>query len=403
MTDLFVPDHVPPELVYDFDIWNMAPGVVNPHDHCITLRKEGVPRIFYTPRNGGHWMLHHFDDTLEGYRDTDFFTNFPNGIPARPMPPDLLIPVEVDPPHHKKYRDVLGPAFSPVAVKRVDARIRSLMTELVDRVIDQGECDFVEDISGKLPTGIFLTLMGMPLEDFDHIMELEHRNVRGETEKIRAQGSADIFAYVSDFVLSRQNNEDTADLTGILLRSRTAENPWSMDEIINCACLLYIAGLDTVTNMMNFIWHRLATRPDEQAYVASHHDGIAKFVDELMRMAVPSFNARRARSDGMWRGIFMKAGDAVLNSPFNANRDPAFFPDPDSAVWDRENARHHIAFGAGPHRCVGQHLARQEILVALQEWFGRIPSFALSADRKIEGMSGNIMAITKLPLSWSVA
>lgn len=132
-----VPEHVAPSLVYDFDIWNMSPECSSPLHHWNTLREHDAPRIFYTPRNGGHWVLHHFEDTLEGYRDTAFFTNYPNGIPARAGGAAKLIPVEIDPPAHQKYRRVLAPAFSPVALQRLQPRIRERLSQLIEPLVSQ--------------------------------------------------------------------------------------------------------------------------------------------------------------------------------------------------------------------------------------------------------------------------
>jgi len=396
-----VPDHVPPELVHDFDIWKLPTQFDNPHDFWMTLRDDRVPRIFYTPRNGGHWVLHHYDDTLEGYRDTGFFTNYPNGVPARRGGAERLIPVEIDPPEHVKYRNVLGPAFSPVAVKRVQEHIRARMVELIEPALDQGHCDFVQQVSGQLPTSVFLKLMGMPLADFDRIMEMEHSFLRGATPELQEDGANRILGYVAQYI-ERAVAAPGDDITGVLLRARDADGqPWSRAEVVNCAFLLYVAGLDTVTNMMGFIWHRLARRPDDQHYIATHLDEIPKFVEELMRLGPPAVNARRVRRDGTWRGVFMKAGDTVLNAPANANRDPGQFPEPDQLIWDRANARQQIAFGAGPHRCVGQHLARMEICIALEEWFRRIPSFRLDERQPLDAYVGNIMGFARLPLAWS--
>ncbi len=395
-----IPAHVPSELVFDFDIWNLPGQYENPHDFWMTLRQPGVPRIFYTPRNGGHWMLHRYEDTLEGYRDTEFFTNYPNGIPARRGGAAKLIPVEIDPPEHVKYRNVLGPAFNPPAVKRQQDRIRARMVELIESVLPQGRCDFVRDISGRLPTSVFLNLMGMPMSDFDAIMEMEHAFLRGATPEIQEDGANRILSYVSQHI-EQASKAPGDDITGVLLKARDKEGqPWSRDEIVNCAFLLYVAGLDTVTNMLGFIWHRLASRPQEQQYIASHLDEVPKFVEELMRLGSPALNARRVRRDGTWRGVFMKAGDAVLNAPANANRDASQFERPDDVIWDRENARHQIAFGAGPHRCVGQHLARQEIVIALEEWFKRIPSFQRDANQPLKPYVGNIMGFASLALVW---
>lgn len=387
--------------MYDFDIWRLPDGVNSPHDQWFTLRQPGVPRIFYTPRNGGHWVLHHYDDTLEGYRDTDFFTNYPNGIPARKGGARKLIPVEIDPPEHVKYRNVLAPQFSPAALKRLQEHIRGRMIELIEPVVQRGHCDFVAEISGRLPTSIFLNLMGMPIADFDVIMDMEHTFLRGATEAIREQGANRILGYVANYI-EQASQQPGDNLTGVLLRARDANGEhWSREEIVNCAFLLYVAGLDTVTNMLGFIWHRLALEPDERRHVATHVQEIPQFVDELMRLCPPAVNARRARRDGVWRGVFMKAGDAVLNAPANANRDATRFPQPDEVVWNRTNARQHVAFGAGPHRCVGQHLARQEICIALEEWFKRIPEFQLDAGKSLHATMGNIMGFGSLPLVWN--
>jgi cytochrome P450 len=403
MPNAAIPDHVPPALVYDFDIWKMPAHFSNPHDYWLTLRDAKVPRIFYTPHHGGHWMLHHFDDTLEGYRDTDFFTNFPNGIPARPGGATKLIPVEIDPPEHVKYRNVLGPAFSPVAVKAIQDGIRSRVAGLIDAVAGARRCDFAGQIAGRLPTSVFLHLMGMPMADFDEIMEMEHRFLRGPDQVTQKDGADRILAYVAGFI-EAQAAAPGENVTGVLLRARDEHGqPWSREEIINTAFLLYVAGLDTVTNMMSFIWYYLAKEPAKRRHVAANLGDIPKFVDELMRLGVPAVNARRVRRDGIWRGVVMKAGDAVLNAPMNANRDPAHFPDPDVMQWDRPNTRQQIGFGAGPHRCVGQHLARQEIIITLEEWFKRIPEFALDPDVPLNAYLGNIMGFANLPLVWSAA
>jgi len=152
----------------------------------------------------------------------------------------------------------------------MDSLIRSRMVELIDAVIDRGHCNFAEAISGRLLTGIFIGLLGMTMDDFDRIMDMEHRQLRGATPEIRGEAANQIFAYVSAYIES-QAAAPGDNLAGALLRARqSADEPWTMEEIFNCASLLYIAGLDTVTNMMTFIWHRLASHPDERRYLATH-------------------------------------------------------------------------------------------------------------------------------------
>ena len=396
-----VPAHVPPELVYDFDIWKMPAEFSTPIDYFKTIQTRSAPPIFYTPRNGGHWVLHKYHDTLEGYRDTDLFTNFPNGIPARQGAPERLIPVEIDPPEHQKYRSVLFPAFSPAAVRRLERMVRGLVIELIEGFRMQGRCDFAQDLSFKLPTTIFVNLLGMPLEQLPQILKMEHEFLRGTSEQAREQGANAIFGYIVEFIRRQEAAGPGDGLVASMLNARDAEGrPWSKKEIYNATFLLYVAGLDTVANMMTYIWHHLATEAATRHQVAAEYSRVAEFVDELMRIGVPAVNARRVRHDGVFRGISMKKGDAVLCVPTLANRDPEFFPNPDQVDLQRSNARQHVGFGAGVHRCLGQHLARFEILVAIEEWFRRIPEFTLAPRAELEPYCGNINGLGSLPLVW---
>lgn len=403
MPAIQIPAHVPPELVFDINVWDLPEGFSDPQQYWLTLRDRGAPPVFFTPHWGGHWVGWGYSETLEAYRDTDFFTNFPNGIPARAGGAAKLIPVEVDPPEHQKYRLVLAPAFSPVAVKKLQDRIRTRVGGLIDAVQANGACDFVATVSGQLPTSIFVELMGMPLADFDAIMEMEHEFLRGPTEKAREAGADRIFEYIVGFV-EAEAAAPRDNLAGLLLTSRDEDGrPWSREEIYNAAFLLYVAGLDTVTNMMGFMWRRLAEDQQARDYVRANIGSLDSFVDELIRLSPPAFNARRVRSDGVWRGIEMRAGEPFLCAPMVANRDPAVFPDPDRFDPARPNARQNIAFGSGPHRCVGSHLARQEIVITLEEWFRRIPDFKLAPGGDLKPYMGNIAGLGALPLVWSPA
>jgi cytochrome P450 len=328
------------------------------------------------------------------------FTNYPNGIPAREGGADKLIPVEIDPPEHMKYRSVLAPLFAPPALRKIEPRIRQLVIELIDGFRARGRCDFATDISMMLPTSIFVEIMGMPLEDLPQILEYEHAFLRGPDEQARKKGADDILGYLVKFLNANEGYQGK-DLLGTLLNARDAEGvPWTKAEIYNSAFLLYVAGLDTVANMMSFIWYRLATDTAARQYVAANYERTNEFVDELTRLGVPAVNARRVRRDCVYRGVFMKAGDAVLNVPTLANRDPDFFPNPDEVDFSRANARQQVTFGAGPHRCLGAHLARTEIIIAIEEWFRRIPEFGLEPGAPLDAYCGNIMGFAHLPLAW---
>jgi cytochrome P450 len=397
---LTLPDHVAKERITDLDVWTVPPGFATPLDYLKSFRDAGVPSPFFTPHNDGHWFLFDYDSVLEALRDTDFFSNYPQGVPARPAGPPTLIPVELDPPEHTKYRNILGPAFSPVAMKRLQDRIRIRMRELIAKMAPRGSCDFAAEIASQLPTSIFLELMGMDLGDFDYIMSLERGFMHGETLEIRGEAGDGISTYVNRFI-DKQADNPGDNLAGIMLKARDENGePWSRQEIYNASFLLYVAGLDTVANMMSNVWYFLGTHRDALDYVAVHIGEADKFVDELMRLNEPAFVIKRVRRDGEWRGVQMRAGEAMLLAPMLANLDAQVFPEPEKFNPVRKNVRQQVTFGAGPHRCLGSHLARLEVLISLEEWFGQIPDFSIPAGADFHPHGGNVVGLGALPLIW---
>ncbi|MGE0387997.1 MAG: cytochrome P450 [Gammaproteobacteria bacterium] len=396
-----VPSHVPPERVVEFDMWaNSAeyPAYATPHDYWQSLEDRGAPRICWTPLNGGHWILRGFEDAREGFRDWKFFTSFPLGIPARQGGARKLVPVEVDPPEHQRYRNLLAPLFGPPAVARMEPRIRELTVGLIEGFLGSGRCEFVADMSMKIPTGIFLELMGMPRDQLPQFLAWEHAHMRGNQAEQIAAGNA-IFGYLAQFFADKERSPG-ADVSSALLQAqRLAEQPWEHEDVLNCAYLLYLAGLDTVANTMSFMWRRLAADPAAQRHVADNLASIGPIAEELIRLSEPALHTRRVRSDGYFRGVFMKAGEAALCVPNQANRDPAVHRNPAAVDWTRENSMQ-LTFGAGPHRCVGSHLARLEIRIVLEEWFRRIPAFGIEPGARIDWACANIMTLERLPLVW---
>ena len=178
MTHSFLPappDHVPEELMVDFDMFDIPSGVEDPAEIWRELNRRAVPRIFYTRHNGGHWVFMDYDDIVEAYRDWErFSTHYAVVPPIEPFP--VMQPQGVDPPQHKVFRSLLAPLFTPVAIRDMTEELKRRTVMLVDKFADRGHCDFIAEFAAQLPTGTFLHLMGLPANDLKFWHEgREHR------------------------------------------------------------------------------------------------------------------------------------------------------------------------------------------------------------------------------------
>ena len=396
-----IPDHVPAELVYDFDF--ISPRVDDPIEFWKELDRKKVPEIFFTPHNGGHWTMRRIADVRAVMRDPERFTNFPTGLPVQPGRP-AVIPLEIDPPYHQKYRAVLAPLFTPSGVKKREGRIREVAIQLIERVLKQGHCDFVRDVSGKMPTALFLEFMGMPVERLEEFLVWEEDCLRGAPEKAKA-ASDQIVAYLAQFLKEQAGNPGD-NVTGAMLKARDAAGmPWSDEELMSASYMLFTAGLDTVTNTMGFIWRYLANHPEARQYITQNLDNplrMSCIFDELMRTNTVPTDTRRARNDTVYKGLTIKKGDNIVLAMPMANFDPEVVQDPDVVDLTRD-VNPHVAFGIGDHRCLGSLLAKAEIEICLQEWLKRIPDFSIAPGARINCWVKVIAGMDNLPLVWKAA
>lgn len=399
-----VPTHVPAELVVDFDFFDVPAGMRDPLDKWRALLDAQVPSIFWSPFNGGHWTFLAYDDIREAYRNHASFSTSHDSIPATPGWP-VLQPNGVDPPEHMKFRSLLTPLFTLAAVAVMKEEIRGRAAALIDGFIADGRCDFVAQFSGRLPTGVFIHLMGMDETRVEEFARLTDVFMRVDDPAAKAQNVGDIYAVLGDF-LARKQHALGDDIASVLIRARdTPGSNITQEEIINCAFLLFVAGLDTVTSTMTYIWRYLATTPSAREHIAASLDQPSKLnraLDELFRVNAVSNIYRRVTADFIYKGVAMKANDMIVLPNNVANRDPAIFARPLDIDLDRKlNA--HLTFGLGVHRCLGSHLAKLEIGTSLQHWLPRIPDFQLDATARIEIFAGPVMGLRSLPLQWATA
>lgn len=325
-------------------------------------------------------------------------------VPTEPEPPYKWIPVMIDPPDHAKWRQVLAEYFSPKRVKGMHDAQRQLAGELVDRLIDRGECDFVTAIARVFPSTIFLSIMGLPVEDLDKFLawedEILHQDGVGEeVNAARMAGMMQVMGYFSELIQQRRDNPDldAEDIVSKAIGWTIDGEPISDMDLLNCLLLLFMAGLDTVSNQLSYAMLHLATHPADRARIVAEPELIPKAIEEILRVYPIVQTARKATQDMDFHGCPIKAGDMASFSLAFAGRDEAAYPNARTVDLDRGVTRH-LSFGGGPHRCLGSHLARQEMAVVLEEWHKRIPNYEVSGTPIEHG--GQVFGVDELTLTW---
>lgn len=397
-----VPEHVPAELIVDFDLFAIPEGLKDPVDKWHNLVKAQVPKIFWSPRNGGHWTFLDYEDIREGYRNYELFSNRNTPIPPVENWP-VFQPQSVDPPDHSKFRSLLAPLFTPNAIKKLEDNVRIRTRDLIGKFADNGQCDFVRDFSAILPTGLFIDLMGMDNARLKEFIGLAETFMRVETTEGKSQNVADIYAVLDESLAQRKQRPLGEDVMSALLNAREPDGqPFPHQEILNCMFLLFVAGLDTVTSTMTYIWRYLARHPEARKHIREKlqdRQALNFAVDELFRINAVSNIYRRVAKDVVYKGVTMKADEKVVMPNTVANRDPAVFDNPEVIDLDRKiNA--YVTFGLGAHRCVGSHLAKAEVIISLQEWLWRIPEFEIDEHVSLNIFAGPVMGFRELPLLW---
>ncbi len=321
-----------------------------------------------------------------------------------------MIPQQIDPPKQTKYRKLLDPLFSRKRMLELEPSIRASADTLIDRFIDDGECEFDKSFAIPLPCQSFLHLFGLPLSDLDLFLELKDGIIRPSTlaedpmdveaaDKIRANSGRRIYAYFEDQI-AECKKKPRNDLMTFLVEAEIDGEKLSHNEILDISFLQIIAGLDTVTATLGCNLAYLAANPDQQALLVQNPGKIENAIEELLRWETPVTGVPRLiKQDVEIAGVTLKAGEMVLLLLGSANIDPREFDAADVVDFDRERNRH-VAFASGPHRCLGSHFARMELRVAMEAWHARIPSYRIK-EGETPIYSPGIREVQYLPLVWS--
>ena len=403
------PAHVPDAAVFDFDMFLDPALLKDPHERVRQLLRDAPP-VFWTPHNGGHWITLRFEDIYRVMREPESFSSAPlspeqqQAMAAR-MPPGMpripqVTPILLDPPAHTRYRAPLQKAFSPATVMALKGEIDALSAQLVDDVVADGSCDIIAAVAEQLPVRVFLKMMGLPVErlaEFRLLVRafLKPRDPDPMDQARRMLGIAN--AMKGEILARRDDPRD--DLISALWKIEVDGQPMNLDLMEDYACLLFIAGLDTVINGIGYGIRHLASNPALQAELRDNPKLIPEAAEEILRRYSFVVPQRRVARDTELGGQTLKTGDTVALYLAGAGLDRAAFPAPEQFDLEREN-KAHIAFGAGPHRCIGSHLARIELHAVYAVVLEKLPTFRLDPEKPARFHAGNILAMASLPIRW---
>ncbi len=320
-------------------------------------------------------------------------------VPHEPDPAYTWIPEMLDPPEHTVWRQLLSPHFTARAAEAMEQRVRARCVEVIEPLVARGHCDFLADFAWRYPTSIFLDLMGLPLEDLDRFLVWEHAILhepgKGPAAAMAAMG--EVMGYFQALITQRRA-APLDDLLSAALSWQIRDEPIPDDDLLSWCLLMFMAGLDTVSIQLGYSFLHLAQTPADRQRIVADPSLVPSAVEELLRAFTFVNLGRKAMADTVVAGCPIRAGERVWAPLGAANRDPQAFERPTDVIIDRA-PNNHVAFGLGPHRCLGSHLARRELRVALEEWHLRIPEYRVDDSVNVTE-HGGMFGLDSLALRW---
>ncbi len=354
-------------------------GVVDTYERVAAIHR-GLPLA----KSGNTVELTRFDDVVAVTKRRDVHSIDPDAAAIVAMALGAgrpLIPLMLDGEQHTKYRKLLDPLFAPKQVARLEPVIRHLTESLIDAFAADGKVDFFSAFCEPLPSQIFLSQLGLPLDDVPFLLWVKNGIIRPTDAEHAASAGPKLIEYLYAELDRRESSGETQDdLIGGFLTAEVDGHRLTHEDVIDITFLLVLAGLDTVTSSLSCMVDWLARHPAERDHLVADPALLPAAIEELMRVHTPVVaGSRHATADFEIDGFEVEAGDELRVVWAAANMDPDIFPEPTSVDFERANNRH-IAFASGFHRCLGSHLARLELRVAMDTLHRRIPDYRLDPD-----------------------
>jgi cytochrome P450 len=374
------------------------------------IRESGCP-IAHTERYGGAWLPTSFKDVSAIAYDTERFTS--RSVlatefrpPMELAPAGIAPPISADPPFHLESRRALLPVFSPKVIAELEKSTRAYCQELIAEMGHKDVVDAALEYSQNIPVRVIANMLGLPESDADKFRGFVTHALEGVSLPLeeRMAGMMELFQYMRTQIVDHLENPRD-DMISYLLEQAGGDPAAQADldadtgtfMVGRTVVLLLLAGIDTTWSAIGAsLWH-LAKTPSDREWLVREPELMPSAIEELLRAYSPVTMARLVREDMDFNGCPMKAEEWVLLPFPAANRDPEAFDRPDEVILDREENRH-SAFGLGPHRCAGSHLARMEMRVALEEWLAAFPDFELADPDAVLWSGGQVRGPRLLPI-----
>ena len=388
---------------------NWVPGV--PHEAFRVLRQKAP--VFWQEMPGddtGFWAITKYEDVVAISKDPLTFSSFKGGTILRDLPQEDLqntqtIMLNMDPPQHSKYRKLVSQGFTPRMTAALEPRARAATTEILDKVMARGECDFVREIAAELPLIVIAELVGVPLEDRHKVFEWSNRLIgfddpefEGGAEKGK-MAAMEMWLYAHELA-DKRKDAPREDFVSLLLNSAVDGEKLTQMEFDSFFLLLAVAGNETTRNLISGGMLALIENPAERQKLLDNPALLPTGVEEMLRWVSPVSQFRRtATRDTEIRGQKIREGDKVVIYYQSANRDEDIFTDPYKFDVSR-SPNNHIAFGIGEHFCLGSNLARLEIRVMFEEILRRMPDIELAGPvRRLR--SNFINGVKEMPIKFT--
>jgi cytochrome P450 len=393
------PAHIPDKLFWDHSLAEFNNQLDDPFIAASRLL-DGPPLFYARDAVQGRpgWVIARHALLQEAFMDWESFSSEGGMDLSLMLGVDWnLNPVNIDPPKHTGYRKVLLPMFTPKAVGHMEQAVRDTCDMLIARFEDRGRCEFVGEFAMPFPTYIFLSLMGMPIAMAEQFFAWEQGLLHGATVEGRVTAARSILAYLEGHLV-QQKVKPATPLMEAIMGAEIDGKRLNDGEILGMFYTFYVGGLDTVYATISWSMRYIATHPEFQQFLRDNPDKLNKAVDELLRMNSVVSTQRRVTRDMTFHGVEMKQDDLVVMPIFIACRDPAAYPNPHEADLERKTQM--LSFATGPHLCLGMHLARREIRIAIETFLEKFANIRIPEGEHYTYHAGPTFNVDTLPLTW---
>jgi cytochrome P450 len=393
-----VPDHVPEQLVRTEGWYGLQD--LNGDPNAALMPFFDGPPVIYIAANArnpyGTWLLIRLEDIQTAFTDTEHFTShYISGMRHLGIE-ELLIPIEIDPPDHAKYRAFLAPHFSKQRLAELTPVMVAGVDRVIDTVIDAGECDAVP-LGYKMMSAGWCALVGADYEKSDTYIRFLWEMTHQYDPLLRLQCAKDMLAVMEELYLENLGKTGEGLIAKFVNGTIDGRTP-TKAECSGFILFMFLAGMDTMGSTASWILRHLAEHPETRAELADAPGKIPAFVEEILRRYATVTTNRFVKKDVRVQGVLLKEGDNVLLATQLACLDPAKFECPMHVDVARQER--HLAFGAGPHFCIGAPVARAQLPILVKAWLHRIPDFRIAEGAALTAHFGDVFGLDSLPLVW---